>query len=140
MEKTDDNEDEEAKEVEAEDGAEDSENKVENVEDQKEQTEEDGEQAEDEKKKVEADAEEEPTAPVKKKAGLNMGGVVIAILGVLGLIGAVLWDPFMNILESKHAADINIGSTQIYGIVAAVLVLLVGVMIIFAMRKKTTAS
>jgi len=137
VEKADDVESKEASEAEAEDAEENGEKKA---EDQKEQAEDDEEKDDDDKTIVETEAEEEPPAPVKKKAGPSMGGVAIAIVGVLGVIGAVLWDPFMNIMDSKRSAAINVGTTQLFGIVAAALVLVVGVIIVFAMRRKTTAS
>jgi hypothetical protein len=138
--KTDEDESEEASDVEAEDAVEIGEKKEITAKDQKEQAEDDDEKDDDDKTIVETEAEEGPPAPVKKKAGLNMGGVAISIVGVLGVVGAVLWDPFMNILDSKRSAAINVGTTQLFGIVAAALVLVVGVIIVFAMRKKTAAS
>jgi len=91
------------------------------------------EKKEDEQTPVKKEAA--PPAAKPKNAGLNKGGIVIALLGGLGLAGAALLDPLLNILDSKHPADINIGPTQMLGIAAAAIVLAVGIVVAFAMRK-----
>jgi hypothetical protein len=98
-----------------------------------------GEKAEAEKEdagEASSEREEEPAARMPKKAGLNMGGIVIAALGGAGILGALLLDPLMNLVDSKHPADINIGPTQLLGVVVAALVLAAGGVIAFVMRKK----
>jgi len=82
----------------------------------------------------------EPEAVKTKKPGLNMIGVVVSVLGVLGLIGAVLLDPFMNIVDSSHPAAMNIGFMQMIGLAVAVLVLAAGVMITISKRKKPSTG
>ena len=102
-----------------------------------------GEKADESEQKPEKSGKvnsKEPAAPGKKKIGLNMVGVVITVLGVLGLIGAVLLDPFMNIVDSSHPAAMNIGIMQMIGIAVAVLVLVAGVMITIAKREKPSKS
>jgi DNA-directed RNA polymerase subunit RPC12/RpoP len=79
--------------------------------------------------------EERPPATEPKNAGLNKIGIVIALLGGLGVVGAALLDALINILDSNHPADINIGPTQMLGIAAAAIVLAVGIVVTFAMRR-----
>lgn len=93
-----------------------------------------------EKEKDEAEKagkeKEEPPPKEKIKPGLNTTGLVIAVLGVLGLAGAILLDPILNIIDSAHPAGISIGPSQMAGIAVAALVLVAGVVIAFAMRRK----
>ncbi len=89
-------------------------------------------------------AEEEPVVASRKgpssrhgkKAGPNKAGIAIAALGALGLAGAVLLDPILNLLDSKHPAGINIGTTQMAGLMAAVIVLAAGVVIALVMGRR----
>jgi hypothetical protein len=83
------------------------------------------------------EGEKEPPAGEPMKAGLNKVGIVVSALGILGVLGAVLLDPVMNILDSKHSSAIIIGPTQMAGVLAAAVVLVVGLVITFAMRKRT---
>jgi uncharacterized membrane protein YdbT with pleckstrin-like domain len=98
-----------------------------------------GEKTEEKKKEEETPDEEdrEPPAGEPMKAGLNKVGIVVSVLGILGVVGAVLLDPVMNILDSKHSAAIIIGPTQMAGVLVAAVVLVVGLVITFAMRKRT---
>lgn len=81
-----------------------------------------------------------PAAAQTKKSGPNTLGIAISILGVLGLIGGVLLDPFMNIVDSSHPAAMNIGIMQMIGIAVAVLVLVAGVMMTIAKRKRPSTG
>jgi hypothetical protein len=81
-----------------------------------------------------------PSAVEKKKSGPNILGVAISVLGILGLIGGVLLDPFMNIVDSSHPAAMNIGMMQMIGIAVAVLVLVAGVMITITKGKKPSTG
>ncbi|MBM4250034.1 MAG: hypothetical protein FJ149_11545 [Euryarchaeota archaeon] len=82
------------------------------------------------------DEEEKPPLKGEKKPGPNMAGIVIAVIGALGLVGAVLLDLLLNIIDPAHPADISIGPSQMAGILIAILVLVAGVVVAFAMRKK----
>jgi hypothetical protein len=102
-----------------------------------------GEIADGSEQKAESTEKVESEVPVeveKKKTGLNMSGIAITVLGVLGLIGGILYDPLMNIVDSSHPAEMSIGIMQMMGIVVAVLVLVAGVMIIITKRKKPSKS
>ena len=77
--------------------------------------------------------------PEEKKGGLNMGGMILAVLGVLGTIGAVLLDPILHMTDSKHSADIVIGPTQIMLILVGVIILVAGLAVAFVFRSKPGA-
>ena len=99
-----------------------------------------GKKTEEKKKEEEETPDEEdrePPAGEPMKAGLNIVGIVVSVLGILGVVGAVLLDPVMNTLDSKHSAAIIIGPTQMAGVLVAAVVLVVGLVITFAMRKRT---
>jgi len=100
-----------------------------------EDTDDNGEEEKKEAEETPDEKEEEPPAHEPKKAGPNKLGLVISVVGILGVMGAVLLDPLMNILDSKHPADINIGTTQMAGVLVAAIVLVAGIVITFAMRK-----
>lgn len=100
-----------------------------------EETEEEKE-AETDKKKFRQKHDIESPAPKKKKTGVSMVGLMIMLVGALGLVGAFVFDPIMNMMDSSHPADINIGNTQMIGIVVAAIVLVVGIIITVLMRKK----
>jgi len=83
---------------------------------------------------------EEPAAPKKKSALVNMAEIVIVLVGVVGVVGALLLDPVMNIFDSGHSADINIGTTQMMGVVAAMVVLIAGLVMIAVSRIKPSTG
>ena len=123
---------------EAEKVEEDSEGNVEDAEenDVKEDTDDKTKEKEQEDEETPDEKEEEPPAEAPRKAGLNKGGIVVTVLGVLGIVGAVLLDPLMNLVYSEHSADINMGTAQMAGVLVAVIVLIAGIVITFAMRRK----
>ena len=100
-----------------------------------------GDVEEDSKEKTEEveevkEEKSEPPRP-KKKSILSMSGLIIAVLGAIGLVGAVLLDPIMNMIDTNHSADINIGTTQMMAVLAAAIVVIVGMVITIAMRSKS---
>ena len=87
---------------------------------------------------VEEVKEEKSKHPApKKKSILSLSGLIIAVLGALGLVGAILLDPLMNMTDSNHSADINIGGTQMMAVLAAAMVVIVGMVITIIMRSKS---
>lgn len=83
---------------------------------------------------------EEPAAPKKKSAFKDMSEIAIVLVGALALVGALLLDPILNIFDSDHSADINIGTTQMMGVVAAMVILIAGVVMIAVSRKKPSSG
>ena len=63
-----------------------------------------------------------------------MAGLAITVLGALGVAGAVVLDPVMNMMDSSHSATIAIGMMQMGGIAVAAVVLVAGVLI--SMKRK----
>jgi F0F1-type ATP synthase assembly protein I len=116
-----------------------SENAGENPADGEEPEEED--ETEDEKelgtknKKSRTKADEQSPGPKKKKSGIPMIGLIVTLLGAIGIVGAVLLDPIMNMMDASHPAGIAIGSMQMIGVGVAAMVLVVGIVIAVVMRK-----
>jgi uncharacterized membrane protein YdbT with pleckstrin-like domain len=131
VEKSGDGEEAEVKVVEAE--------KVEDEPEDKAEAEE-KEEAEPKKEKTQKKPEKEPPVPKSKKSGLSMAGLIITVLGAIGIAGAVLLDPIMNLMDSSHPAEISIGNMQMIGIVAAAVVLIVGIIITVITRKKPSSG
>jgi len=136
MEKSEEGEEEQVEVIEAEkvdEGSENAEEAEEEDETEKEKEVETG------KKESRAEPDEETSAP-KKKAGLPMAGIIITVLGAIGIVGAVLLDPIMNMTNQSHPADIIIGNMQMIGIAVAAVVLVVGIVITVLMRKKDSTG
>jgi hypothetical protein len=92
--------------------------------------------------KVEAKEETEagPPAPNIKKPGLSMAGLMITVLGAIGIVGAYLLDPILNMTDSSHPAGISIGNTQMMGIGVAAVVLVVGILTVIKPHKKPSSG
>jgi len=81
-----------------------------------------------------------PPAPTPKKSGISMPGLIVTVLGAIGIVGAVILDPIMNMMDSSHSADIIIGNTHMMVVVAAAVVLIVGIVITVLTRKKPASG
>jgi cobalamin biosynthesis Mg chelatase CobN len=119
-----------------EEGAKTKDNESEGEDESEEEDETEDEKETDTKnKKSRAKADEQSPAPKKKKSGIPMIGLIVTLLGAIGIVGAVLLDPIMNMMDASHPAAIAIGSMQMIGVGVAAIVLVVGIVIAVVMRK-----
>jgi uncharacterized membrane protein YdbT with pleckstrin-like domain len=133
--------------VEAEEVDEESEEKEESDEKEEEDPSKDDDEAEGEQKEDETEEEEpkkkpknEPPAQKAKKSGPSMIGLIIIFLGAVGIVGAFLLDPILNMTDSSHPAAIAIGTIQMMGIALAAVVLIIGIVITVMPRKKASSG
>jgi hypothetical protein len=84
--------------------------------------------------KLQPKQDEELPEPGKQKSGVPMAGLAITALGALGVAGAIVLDPVMNMVDSSHPATMAIGMMQMIGIAVAAVVLVAGILV--SMKRK----
>lgn len=78
--------------------------------------------------------------PEPGRARLGMAGIVISALGAVGVLAGVFLDPLRSLAEPVHPAAIEIGATQLAGILAAAIVTAIGVILAFSWRKNEAVA
>jgi hypothetical protein len=80
-------------------------------------------------------AEKAAQPPKAGKPGPNLVGIAVAVLGALGLGGAILLDPLLNLIDNNHPAEPSIGTSQLAIMIAAAPVMMAGIIIAFTLRR-----